>query len=213
MSLYAYGVNCLKKSLSWTVVMSCLVDSSMMYNPTAQTIEVFQWMPKEHLCILVYLVSVYHAVQAGHLEKAQTYSEKALAQIQALKCKYCCKWLGDVEVVITQHYLNKSSLLWSLTCKRDQSAVCFILCSLLGLQTVLEFFSDYVATPYRAVDVTPPRKCQCSWFSHFASYFLYSNRQQPAVDKFSGDVTWKYYNVSHQYWKQSHSHQTGTPLR
>ena len=139
MSLYAYDASSLKKSLFWTIVMSCLVDSSMMYNPTAQTIEVFQWMPKEHLCILVYLVSVYHAVQAGHLEKAQTYSEKALAQIQALKCKYCCEWLGDVEVVITQHYLNKSSLLWSLTCKRDQSAVCFILCSLLGLQTVRIF--------------------------------------------------------------------------
>lgn len=67
--------------------MAFYLDTAMAFNPTAQTIEVFQWMPKEHLCILVYLVSVYHAVQAGHLEKAQTYSEKALAQIQALKCE------------------------------------------------------------------------------------------------------------------------------
>lgn len=58
-----------------------------MFNPNAQTIEVFHWMPKEHLCILVYLVSVYHAVQAGHLEKARNYSEKALAQIEGLKGK------------------------------------------------------------------------------------------------------------------------------
>lgn len=62
-----------------------VADNSLSFNPTGQTNEVFQWMPKEHLCILVYLVSVYHAVQAGLLEKAQSYSEKALSQIQGLK--------------------------------------------------------------------------------------------------------------------------------
>ena len=64
-------------------------DPSMLFNPTGQTNEVFHWMPKEHLCILVYLVSVYHAVQAGQIDKAQNYSEKALTQIQGLKCKLC----------------------------------------------------------------------------------------------------------------------------
>lgn len=63
----------------------CVADNSLVYNPTGQCNEVFQWMPKEHMCILVYLVSVYHALQAGQLAKAQTYSEKALAQIHSLK--------------------------------------------------------------------------------------------------------------------------------
>lgn len=42
-------------------------------------------MPKEHLCLLVYLVSVYHAVQAGYIDRAQKFSEKALSQITGLK--------------------------------------------------------------------------------------------------------------------------------
>ena len=71
------------------VVIKMFTDPSMLFNPTGQTNEVFHWMPKEHLCILVYLVSVYHAVQAGQIDKAQNYSEKALTQIQGLKCKLC----------------------------------------------------------------------------------------------------------------------------
>lgn len=45
----------------------------------------FQWMPKEHMCILVYLVTVLHSMQSGYMDKAQKYTEKALMQIEALK--------------------------------------------------------------------------------------------------------------------------------
>jgi len=38
--------------------------------------ENFCWMPKEHMCLLVYLISVLHSMQAGLLDKAQKYSEK-----------------------------------------------------------------------------------------------------------------------------------------
>lgn len=50
--------------------------------------DMFIWMPKEHLFILVYLVTVMHSTQTGYLDKAQKYTEKALTQIEHLKGIY-----------------------------------------------------------------------------------------------------------------------------
>ena len=50
--------------------------------------DMFIWMPKEHLYVLVYLVTVMHSMQAGYMEKAQKYTEKALLQIGKLKSYY-----------------------------------------------------------------------------------------------------------------------------
>lgn len=47
----------------------------------------FIWMPKEHMCVLVYLVTVLHSMQSGYMEKAQKYTEKALLQIEKLRSK------------------------------------------------------------------------------------------------------------------------------
>lgn len=47
--------------------------------------ENFRWLPKDHMCVLVYLISVLHSMQSGFLEKAQKYTEKALVQIDRLK--------------------------------------------------------------------------------------------------------------------------------
>ena len=45
----------------------------------------FQWLSKDHLCILVYLVTVMHSMQAGYMDKAQKYTDKAIAQIDKIK--------------------------------------------------------------------------------------------------------------------------------
>lgn len=50
--------------------------------------DMFIWMPKDHLYVLVYLVTVMHSMQAGYMDKAQKYTDKALSQIQKLKSKY-----------------------------------------------------------------------------------------------------------------------------
>ena len=42
-------------------------------------------LPKDQLCVLVYLVSVMHSVQAGYMDKAQKYTDKALSLISKLK--------------------------------------------------------------------------------------------------------------------------------
>jgi Cohesin loading factor len=45
----------------------------------------FIWMPKEHLYVLVYLVTVMHSMQGGYMDKAQKYTDKAFTQIEKLK--------------------------------------------------------------------------------------------------------------------------------
>jgi hypothetical protein len=50
--------------------------------------DMFIWMPKEHLYVLVYLVTVMHSMQAGYMDKAQKYTDKALMQIEKLKSMY-----------------------------------------------------------------------------------------------------------------------------
>ncbi|KAL7286945.1 hypothetical protein TKK_0018887 [Trichogramma kaykai] len=47
--------------------------------------DMFIWMPKEYLFVLVYLVTVMHSMQSGYMDKAQKYTDKALAQIENLK--------------------------------------------------------------------------------------------------------------------------------
>lgn len=47
----------------------------------------FLWLPKEHLYILVYLLTVMHSMQAGYMEKAQKYTDKACVYIEKLKSK------------------------------------------------------------------------------------------------------------------------------
>ena len=50
--------------------------------------DAFQWLSKDHLCILVYLVTVMHSMQAGYMDKAQKYTDKAVAQIEKLKTNF-----------------------------------------------------------------------------------------------------------------------------
>lgn len=50
--------------------------------------DMFLWMPKEHLYVLVYLLTVMHSMQAGYMEKAQKYTDKALLHIEKLKSKF-----------------------------------------------------------------------------------------------------------------------------
>jgi hypothetical protein len=61
--------------------------------------DMFIWMPKEHLYVLVYLVTVMHSMQAGYMDKAQKYTDKALMQIEKLKSAYLDSgWHNDVTV-------------------------------------------------------------------------------------------------------------------
>lgn len=65
--------------------------------------ENFIWLPKEHMCVLVYLVSVLHSMQAGLLDKAQKYTEKALMQIDLLRTPKADVLLDSFHIILLEH--------------------------------------------------------------------------------------------------------------
>ncbi len=63
--------------------------------------EQFLWLPRDQLCVLVYLITVMHSMQGGYMEKAERYTEKAIQNIMKLQVKkktqkYCKKILTPV---------------------------------------------------------------------------------------------------------------------
>lgn len=71
------------KSLQLAIqTMSQTCETTVTSESAAAVGDRFQWLHKEHMCILVYVVTVLHSVQAGYMDKAEKYSEKALMQIQ-----------------------------------------------------------------------------------------------------------------------------------
>merc|ERR1712223_943561 len=70
--------------------------------------DAFQWLSKDHLCILVYLVTVMHSMQAGYMDKAQKYTDKAIAQIEKLRNSYDSKplLLSSFQVLLMEHIVQ-----------------------------------------------------------------------------------------------------------
>lgn len=62
-------------------MVSCSIAVIYGQNP----LESIMWLPRDQLYVLVYLVTVSHSMMAGYMDKAQKYTEKALAQIEKLK--------------------------------------------------------------------------------------------------------------------------------
>ncbi|KAL1226814.1 MAU2 chromatid cohesion factor [Trichinella spiralis] len=50
-----------------------------------QQYEYFQWISDEHLCILVYAMTVMEALHCGKFNKARQYAERALAHVEKLR--------------------------------------------------------------------------------------------------------------------------------
>ncbi|KAK7496830.1 hypothetical protein BaRGS_00011810 [Batillaria attramentaria] len=70
-------------------------------NPVDQ----FHWLPKEHMCVLVYLVTVMHSMQAGYMDKAQKYTDKALMQIEKLKMLDTHPLLSTFQLMLLEHII------------------------------------------------------------------------------------------------------------
>ncbi|KAI9577115.1 MAU2 chromatid cohesion factor homolog [Glossina fuscipes] len=66
-------------------------------------LEMFVWLPKEQLYVLVYLVTVSHSMMAGYMDKAQKYTEKALTQIEKLKAQDDKCILSVFKVILLEH--------------------------------------------------------------------------------------------------------------
>lgn len=66
-------------------------------------VDLFQWLPKEHMCVLVYLVTVMHSMAAGYMDKAQKYTDKALMQIEKLKMLDTHPLLASFQLMLLEH--------------------------------------------------------------------------------------------------------------
>lgn len=66
-------------------------------------LEMFMWLPKEQLGILVYMVSVSHSMMTGYMDKAQKYTEKALDEIEKLRACENKPLLSVFQVILLEH--------------------------------------------------------------------------------------------------------------
>jgi MAternally-affected-uncoordination protein len=69
-------------------------------------VDQFIWMSREHLCVLVYLVTVMHSMQAGFMEKAERYTDKAIVQIGKLKAQQDNPILSSFHVMLVEHMIQ-----------------------------------------------------------------------------------------------------------
>jgi len=82
-------------------------DTDMMNGrPAARLL----WMSKEQLCVLVYLVTVMHSMQAGFMEKAERYTDKAIVQIGKLASRQNAEQdtqlLNAFHVMLVEHMVQ-----------------------------------------------------------------------------------------------------------
>lgn len=63
------------------------------------------WLPRDQLYVLVYLVTVSHSMMAGYMDKAQKYTEKALAQIDKLKTGERQPILNVFQIMLLEHII------------------------------------------------------------------------------------------------------------
>ncbi|VDI19142.1 MAternally affected uncoordination, partial [Mytilus galloprovincialis] len=68
-------------------------------------VDLFQWLPIEHMCVLVYLVTVMHSMQAGYMDKVQKYTDKALMQIEKLKMLDAHPILSSFQLMLLEHII------------------------------------------------------------------------------------------------------------
>ncbi|XP_028164930.1 MAU2 chromatid cohesion factor homolog [Ostrinia furnacalis] len=81
--------------------------------------ESFVWLSRQQLYVLVYLVTVMHSAQAGYMDKAHKYTEKALAQIDKLTASGCSEESSGVSA------RSGATLAWRLRMALvEHSALC-----------------------------------------------------------------------------------------
>ncbi|XP_071964873.1 MAU2 chromatid cohesion factor homolog [Antedon mediterranea] len=76
-------------------------DEPLPANPA----DYFHWLPKEHMCVLVYLITVMHSMQAGYMDKAHKYTDKALLQIEKLKIIDSHPILAAFQLMLLEHII------------------------------------------------------------------------------------------------------------
>lgn len=68
-------------------------------------LEMFMWLPKEQLYVLVYLVTVAHSMMAGYMDKAQKFTDIALEQIEKLRARENKPIISMFQIILLEHII------------------------------------------------------------------------------------------------------------
>lgn len=115
----------LQQSIQTIMGTSWPQDDSAICSSTG---EMFVWMQKEYLYILVYLVTVMHSTQAGYMDKAQKYTDKALLQIEKLRHLDDNKILNALELMFFEHMVMCKLIMGNKSMALTQMANACFLC-------------------------------------------------------------------------------------
>ncbi|XP_073832028.1 MAU2 chromatid cohesion factor homolog [Musca autumnalis] len=94
--------------------------------------DMFVWLPKEQLYVLVYLVTVSHSMMAGYMDKAQKYTEKALTQIEKLKSQDDKPILSVFKVILLEHIVMCRLVMGNRELAIREIAICRDVCMSSG---------------------------------------------------------------------------------
>lgn len=90
------------------------------------SLEMFMWLPKDQLYVLVYLLTVSHSMMSGYMDKAHKYTDVALTQIEKLKAQENKPILSVFQIILLEHIImcrlvmgNKSLAIKEIAIARD----------------------------------------------------------------------------------------------
>ncbi|XP_075145032.1 mau2 sister chromatid cohesion factor [Haematobia irritans] len=100
-------------------------------------LDMFVWLPKEQLYVLVYLVTVSHSMMAGYMDKAQKYTEKALTQIEKLKSQDDKPILSVFKVILLEHIVMCRMVMGNRELAITEIAICRDVCLSSGPKSLM----------------------------------------------------------------------------
>ncbi|XP_013110899.1 MAU2 chromatid cohesion factor homolog [Stomoxys calcitrans] len=99
--------------------------------------DMFVWLPKEQLYVLVYLVTVSHSMMAGYMDKAQKYTEKALTQIEKLKSQDDKPILSVFKVILLEHIVMCRMVMGNRELAITEISICRDVCLSSGPKSLM----------------------------------------------------------------------------
>uniref|UniRef100_A0A8C9X507 MAU2 chromatid cohesion factor homolog n=1 Tax=Sander lucioperca TaxID=283035 RepID=A0A8C9X507_SANLU len=133
-----YKHPCLKQLQQCIQTISTLHDDEILpVNPAA----LFHWLPKEHMCVLVYLVTGMHSMQAGYLEKAHNAGQQSILstfQVLLLEHIIMCRLVTGHKATALQEVRHLQSqgpyfVLFSSSVRRQHTLWMFVVTNLASV--------------------------------------------------------------------------------
>lgn len=103
-------------------------------------LEMFMWLPKEQLYVLVYLVTVSHSMMAGYMDKAQKFTETALEQIEKLRAQENKPILSVFQITLLEHIIMCRLIMGNKTAA-IKVTVSFVFYLQLNLLIILNYYT------------------------------------------------------------------------